>query len=289
MAVPDYPLSPATDSQRAEGIVMWHLNSIACLMMMLLGAASGYAQSVSRAAPLTLTIHADAPVYSPTDEIHIQYAIENTSSESTGFYLIADETDMAILASDASGKPYTSYYDPEVQRFKTPIYPFEYVVLKPHEERSGSLTCQLKKGEIKTWDPKGNGITYKAFEGGEKTIYDGFYLVCPSVHSDSIWLSGLSEGEITLTAAYTMHDPNPEHVTLQDCEKAGIALGTNSEDANVSTLILSVIGNLDMSGPGFEQHFNLAVYCQHQAALSRNAWIGSITSNRISVKVAGKQ
>jgi len=171
----------------------------------------------------------------------------------------------------------------------TPLYPSEYVVLKPHEERNGSLSCQLKKGEIKAWDPKGHGVKYKGSEGGEKTVYDGFYLVCPSAYSDSIWLSGLSEGEITITAAYITHDPNPEHVTLHDCEKAGMVFVTNPEDVNSSKLNLSVAGNLDMGDPRFEQRFNLAVYCQHHAALSRNAWIGTIRSNSITVKVAGKK
>jgi len=246
-----------------------------------------YANNPEDILPLRLEIKSEKSKYSLEEEVIINYTIENVSSKPVGFYA-DDWGDLIVDAFDLSGNLYRHYYSPSAQRFMPSLYPSMYVYLKSNEKWEGSQILQFKQGQIKS---------YKGTKSNPQFIidHDGYYLKCPigCLTYDSILLTDSAIGNIRISAAYTTNDPNPKKYTINECKNANISLDVWPEEKSSNIIHHSVRceGNVcnDFRGSLFiMDHENLAVYCQHNSALSKDAWLGTLKSNSITVELSAQ-
>ena len=273
------PASPNIPHARVKSL----LKQVLFLILFLLPGISGYSQSAAES-PLKLTIAADKESYSVGEEIKINCTIENVSEAPVGFY-VRDSGDLKISVSNLFNTPYP-YYEETLQREMPSIYPDQYILLNPHEKWQRNQSLQFKNGKL---------LTYKGSKEDpqSKLDHDGFYLHCPGgcVGYDDILLPSLPVGKIKVSAEYSTSIPNPQNFTRKDCEKAKISVDVFSEDSKSNTISRSVINankNFNFDDPFLEDTFNLAIYCQHNSALSKKAWIGTLSSHSIEINLNTK-
>ena len=258
---------------------------IASLIVFLSIGTSGYSQNA--AAPLKLTISADKASYSLGEQIKINYSIENISEEPVGFYEFGCDA-MKTVISDLADKPYPYYYDKSMNRWVT-SYPREYVFLKPHQKWQRNYGLSFKNGKIMAcaWRKPDSC----------KVAYDGFYLNlnCPNSQEcdqecDSILLFNLAGRKVQISAMYERKNSNLRKFTLQDCEKAKISVDVFPSDFKGNWINRSVLNehkNFGLDDPSYDPWTfeELAIYCQHHTALSKEAWIGTLASNPIVINL----
>jgi len=243
--------------------------------------------------PLQLVIQSDRAEYAVGDEINISYTLKNIVSKPVGFYIADRYNYLGVDVFDSRGNKYNDFTS--ATQFDAPsIYPDEYVVINPGEQRNGSISFALEKGELKEFyeaksGPKGSGkVVYR-------TIHDGLYLKCTKgcpYFLENIILSKFSKGAIKVSLQYITDNPNPNNFTKKDCEKARIALDVFPEDSKSNKINQAVLceGGACSDNPiDWDNVNNLAVYCQHYTALTKDAWIGTLTSNTITIEVAEKK
>jgi hypothetical protein len=268
--------------------------------------------------PLQLVIQSDNAEYAVGDEINISYTLKNIGSKSVGFY-ISDYRNLGVDVFDSRGNKY-KHFTSATQFCAPSIYPDEYVVLNPNEQRNGSISFELKKGELKELDEEKSGPK----TGGKavyNTIHDGLYLKCTKgcpYLLENILLSGVSNKAIKVSFQYITDNPNPRNFNKQDCKDANIFIDSYLRDEEPNKIILGAkceggaCPELDDPlmniKPGTtkeeieeilkssshdlmheERIHELAIYCQQNKTLTKPAWIGTLTSNTITIEVVEKK
>ena len=230
--------------------------------------------------PLEFVIKSDKKIYKPKDTIKITYTIKNIGKTPVGFY-IKEKGNIELEAFDLKGNSLRYYFHPSWQRIISSPYPDRYILLKPGQIYKGEENFYLNKGELKDVIKTSKFKIQKTI-----TVHKGFYIDLPSyMHYDYILIPERCK-RIKIRLKFSSTDPNPYNFTVKDCKKAGIPVDTFPEEIESDkishTIKCTKKGCFNFS----EKIYNLAIYCQHKSALSREAQdIKELKSNVIIIEI----